>query len=413
MNDKIKKFITENIDKTVRYRPDDDGTLIGLPYEYTVPCVSNNFQEIYYWDTYFTNVGMIMLGKVDYAKSNIDNMLYMVEKFGHMPNGNRTYYLNRSQPPFLSRMVRDVFEVTGDKEWLLKAYKTLVKEYAFWQSDKKAANGLNGYFGYEVKPDDPEKTLERFCVRCKLNLEDIVTDEQKHENCLAAFSIYECGWDCSSRFVDRGHHFNAIDLNALLYDFEENMAVFSEILELGEEELWRERRDLRKAKVKEIMWNEKEGLYMDFDFDKNQFSNYKTTASFYPMFVNMATKEEAESTVELLKDLEQEYGFTCGVKENCKYFQWDYPNVWAPQQFIMYKALKNYGYDEDALRVAEKYVALVEANYEETDCFWEKYDGVTGKVANPEYKTQAKVEMMGWTAGAYIALSDAVEKSKK
>lgn len=410
MNEKIKKFVTENIDKTVRYSPKDEGTLIGLPFEYTVPCVGDHFQEIYYWDTYFSNIGMIMLGKVSYAKSNIDNMLYMVEKFGHMPNGNRTYYLNRSQPPFLSKMVRDVFEVTKDKDWLLAAYKTLVKEYKFWQTDKVAPNGLNGYLGFEVKEGDPEKTLERFCVRCKLNLEDIVTDEQKKENCLAAFSIYECGWDCSSRFVNRGHHFNAIDLNALLYDFEENMRVFSEILGLGEEELWSERRDLRAKKVREILWNKNEGLFMDFDFDKNEFSKYKSIASFFPMFVNMASSKEAESTVKLLKDLEQEYGVACGVKENCLSFQWDYPNVWAPLQFVMYIALKNYGYDEEALRIATKYVKLVEANYEETDCFWEKYDGVTGKVANPEYKTQAKVEMMGWTAGVYIALSNEIEK---
>ena len=118
MNKKIEKFVLESIDKTVRYSPNDEGTLVGLPFKYTVPCVGDHFQEIYYWDTYFSNVGMIMVGKVEYAKSNIDNMLWMVEKFGHMPNGNRTYYLNRSQPPFLSKMVRDVFTVTGDKEWL-------------------------------------------------------------------------------------------------------------------------------------------------------------------------------------------------------------------------------------------------------------------------------------------------------
>jgi alpha,alpha-trehalase len=409
MNKKIEKFVLESIDKTVRYSPNDEGTLVGLPFKYTVPCVGDHFQEIYYWDTYFSNVGMIMVGKVEYAKSNIDNMLWMVEKFGHMPNGNRTYYLNRSQPPFLSKMVRDVFKVTGDKEWLSNAYKTLVKEYKFWQTDKLAENGLNGYFGYDVKENDPEERLPGFCVRCKLDINDLVTDEEKYENCLAAFSIYECGWDCSSRFVNKGHQFNAIDLNSLLYDFEENMRVFSEILGLGEEDLWVERKKARRNKMKEIMWNEEEGLFMDYNFVAGEFSNYKSIASFFPMFANLATKEEAAKTMELLPELEQEFGVACGVKENCKYFQWDYPNVWAPLQFVMYKALMNYGYTEDAMRIAEKYVKLVEANYEETDRFWEKYDGVTGKVANPEYKTQAKVEMMGWTSGVYIALSDATE----
>ena len=127
---------------------------------------------------------------MEYAKSNIDNMLWMVEKFGHMPNGNRTYYLNRSQPPFLSKMVRDVFTVTGDKEWLLNAYKTLVKEYKFWQTDKLAQNGLNSYFGYDVKEDDPENTLPRFCVRCKLDINDLVRYAVFHTHPIESYNLF-------------------------------------------------------------------------------------------------------------------------------------------------------------------------------------------------------------------------------
>ena len=99
-------FIRENIKKTVRKNTKGDETLIGLPFPYTVPSVSEAFQEMYYWDTYFTNVGLIKSGEVNLAKNNVDNLLYMADKYGFVPNGNRTWYLNRSQPPFLSLMVR-------------------------------------------------------------------------------------------------------------------------------------------------------------------------------------------------------------------------------------------------------------------------------------------------------------------
>lgn len=107
MKNNVLEYIYNNIDKTIKYSPNDDDTLIGLPHKYTTPCASDMFQEIYYWDTYFTNVGLILMGKTELAKSNVDNMLFLIEKYGFMPNGNRTFYLNRSQPPFLSKMVRD------------------------------------------------------------------------------------------------------------------------------------------------------------------------------------------------------------------------------------------------------------------------------------------------------------------
>ena len=128
----LQKYIQTNFDKCVRVNTEDKGEHIGLPYPYTVPCVSGMFQEMYYWDTYFTNLGLILSDKLGQAKNNTDNILYLVERFGYMPNGNRTNYLKTSQPPFLSLMVKDIYEKTGDKEWLRKAAKTIQKEYSFW-----------------------------------------------------------------------------------------------------------------------------------------------------------------------------------------------------------------------------------------------------------------------------------------
>ena len=98
----VREYIGSNWDNTTRFFTEDNDTLIGLPYPYTVPCIEGKFQEMYYWDVYFTNVGLIKSGRLSQAKNNVDNMCYLINKFGFVPNGNRTYYLSRSQPPFLS-----------------------------------------------------------------------------------------------------------------------------------------------------------------------------------------------------------------------------------------------------------------------------------------------------------------------
>ena len=144
---KIEEYIAENWSDCIKENQNDEGTLIGLPYPYTVPAVGK-FDEIYYWDTYFTNVGLLISGFSMQAKHNVDNMLHLVDKYGFMPNGNRTYYLNRSQPPFLSQMVRDVYEFYKDNCWLKLAYRVLEKEYDFWMNKRCQKNGLNVYAGY-------------------------------------------------------------------------------------------------------------------------------------------------------------------------------------------------------------------------------------------------------------------------
>ena len=124
----ITEFIKSSWEECIRYNPQDDGTLIGMPYPYIVPCRNDSLQEMYYWDTFFTCKGLVLSGRSDILKNCTDNMLYMVEKYGFMPNGNRTYYLGQSQPPFLSMMVKDTFDIYGDREWLKGAYETLKKE---------------------------------------------------------------------------------------------------------------------------------------------------------------------------------------------------------------------------------------------------------------------------------------------
>ena len=398
MNDKIKEFLDENIEKTVKYSPEGKGNLIGLPYPYTVPCVTESFQELYYWDTYFTNVGLLLLGKTKYVKNNIEDIFFLVEKYGFMPNGSRTYYLNRSQPPFLSQMVRDLFDVTEDKKWLLRAYGVLEIEYDFWQTKRMTPLGLNGYTGYEIWKDLFDHNLAYFSRRTGYKPDCEVNDEHKKKIYLATVSVCESGWDCNSRVKSEGHDYCMIDLNSLLYAMESNMLYFSSVLELGKENVWEQRLRERRRKM-QLLWNDGRKLFMDYNFKTGRFSDYATVASFYPMYANIATDKQAQDTVKLFDLLNLDFGISAGEPNSDWKCQWDYPNVWAPLQFIIYKALINYGYDDMAKTVAEKYVHLVENNFEKTGNLWEKYDGNTGEKACFEYSA---LPMVGWTAGVYI-----------
>lgn len=398
MNTKIKNFLDENIKKTVKVSKESKGTLLGLPYPYTTPCVSDAYQEIYYWDTYFTNAGLLLWGKTAYVKNNIENMFYLVEKYGFMPNGNRTYYLNRSQPPFLSQMVRDYYDAIRDKDWLARAYKVLNKEYAFWQTKRVTPTGLNGNTGYDIVEEVLEKNYAYFLRRVGQAAKSEPTREDLLNAYFAGVSVYESGWDCNSRVKDRGYQFDAADLNSLLFGMEENMRFFAAELNNGEAGLWEQRKCDRKEKM-QILWNSGRGLLMDRNFETGEFSTYASAASFYPMYVGLASEEQARSALKLFDDLNLEHGISAGESKTQWNCQWDYPNVWAPIQFIVYKALKNYGYEEQAKTVAQKYVDTVEQSFRETANLWEKYDGNTGKPAVAEYKAEP---MVGWTAGVYI-----------
>ena len=351
--------------------------------------------EMYYWDTYFLNVGLLLSGKTEQAINNADNMAFLIERYGFMPNGNRTYYLTNSQPPFFSQLVRDIYEKTGDKHWLKKMYSAIKAELHFWQSERMTETGLNRYFGTKRS----ERYAVHFCERWDKQPPEDTNELQKYAD--AFRSLAESGWDCSSRFNDEGQNINPIDLNSLLYGAEMNLAYFSKQLGIGEEEKWIKLAERRKELINKLMWNQEKSAFFDYNFEKEEKVDLFSAASFYPLFFNLATKEQAESTANKLNLLEFEFGVAaCENKENLSLFQWDFPNVWPPLQYMVIKGLLNYGYEEDAKRVAKKYIDTVDLNFEESGYLWEKYDAVKGKVSvNKEYATK---EMMGWTAGIYL-----------
>lgn len=396
VNDKVKTYIEENWQGTLRLHKEDEGTLIGMPYTYSVSGFGDVFQEMYYWGTYFTNVGLILANRAEQAKNNVNNMVYLINRFGFVPNSNRTWGLTRSQPPFLSEMVKDVYAAIGDKEWLKDCYKALKKEYNFWQTERMTECGLNRYFGHY---HDTALLTDRFCTRLKI---DRPSDKKLCDEYANSFHAgCESGWDFSSRCGLFQHHKAWLCLNSLLFGLEKNMEYFACELDFHEADEWKNLASKRSSLINKLMWNEKIGAFCDYDFVEKKTSDFVSLAILYPLFTGLATKEQAESTVKNLDKLFFEYGLSSTEKrDDLLNVQWDYPHVWPPLQMIAVKALMRYGYETEAKKVAEKYIAVVNLNFEKHGRLWEKYNGESGEVSiTKEYTTPP---LMGWSAATYL-----------
>jgi alpha,alpha-trehalase len=399
----VKTFIWNNWDKTIEYHPLDTGTLIGLPYPYTVPTISDEsiFRELYYWDTYFTNIGLIIDGKIDLARNNTDNVLYLVSRFGKMPNGSRTYYLNRSQPPYLSMMVFEIYKVSRDKEWLKNAVQVIEIEYQFWMSERVTSCGLNRYSS-SANDDYKIKMAEYLKQRFQNNiLIDTLSQQEKIRVGGHHTAEAESGWDFTPRFMNRCEDFCPIDLNSYLYIYEKNFAWFYE--EIGQPEKvlkWIDAASQRNKLINSYCYNSQDGLFYDYDFVNNQQSPVISAAMYSALFAELATPEQAEALVDSLHLLETEFGIAaCQQGDYHLRYQWGQENGWAPVHYLVIKGLLSYGFENDADRIAGKFINLVVRNFQKTHNLWEKYnirDGSTNTL--DEYEMPA---FLGWTAGVF------------
>ena len=404
----IREYIQRNWDKTIRYNTQDNGTLIGLPYPYTVPCCEGHFQEMYYWDTYFTNAGLMHEGRLEQVKNNIDNMCFLIEKYGYMPNGNRTFYLSRSQPPFLSQMIRELYDRQPDKNWLIGCYEALKTESEFWQTQRMTPSGLNRYYG-TFTVEDETACCPELCNR--FHIESPEDEKIQRSYGRSMYTFAESGWDCNSRMDMEVYKYNWVDLNSLLYGMEQNMAYFANILQNGQRDYWLHQAQIRATKMTELMWDDSIGAFCDYNYEAAETADIISAAMFYPLFVGLCTPEQAAKTVSLLSHLEMPYGIACCEgREDLYDLQWDYPNGWACLHYIVIHGLLRYGYREDALRIAKKYVALAEDVFQKTGQLWEKYNVVTGEVSTAkEYETPA---MMGWSAGVFLDCCSIINNAK-
>ena len=394
--DKVSKYIKENWTKTFHPASELVGN-VKVNHPYVSPCATDVYTEIYYWDTYFINIGLMLDGYTDQARNNIDNISQFINTLGFMPNANTI--TDRSQPPFFTRMVYDYYKTTGDKTIIEDYIATILREYEFWETKRKNAIGLNSYGTHGTK----REILNNYIWHHGRVLESRDTEEEQLQIGKDIMAIAESGLDFNMRFRTReskidAHKFSHLDLDCLLYDMERKTA---EMLRLLNRDSEADTFDNNAEKRKELMnkyYLTKDGIYLDYNMEIGKHSEILSAVSLYPYTFGVST--DKEGALKVLKRLELDYGLSaCEKRDDTVFYQWDYPCMWPAATCLAYMGLKNIGLDDDAKRIASKYVNVAKNIFDETDRLWEKYDALTGKIAvTSEYAT---MPMMGWTAAAY------------
>ncbi len=380
---------------------DDEYTsLIPLPYPYIVP--GGRFKEIYYWDSYFTMLGLKIHQKLDEIESMIKNFAYLIDQYGYVPNGNRMYYLGRSQPPFFSLMVELLAQEKGEHIYQ-QFMPQLIKEAEFFGSMNRQRTvnefQVTIYFDINESP------------RIEMYLDD-VNLAQSIENKAHFYqnirSACESGWDFSSRWLENSDDLTSIktqdiapiDLNCFLYHLEKTISSYCQDEDIKYK--FARKTEARKIAILNVFWSEANQCFMDFDLSINKHSKIVSCAMLYPIFVGIATDEQAKLVkVKVEEELLKDGGLsTTNVHTH---HQWDAPNGWAPLQWIGVKGLMNYGYNDLALKVALRWTSLNEKVFLQTGKLMEKYnvEDLTLLGGGGEYEVQ---DGFGWTNGVYLAL---------
>jgi len=401
----------------------ENSSRIALPYKYVVP--GGRFQEIYYWDSYFTMEGLLVDNQRELAKNMVDNFTYLIDTIGFIPNGTRNYYLTRSQPPFYTLMVD---ALTREDTAAFKEYfPTILKEYDFWM---KGANDLAGTTGVSknVVQMEGEEALNRYwdsgsTPRPESYKEDhhlaseLTTEEQQIELYTNMRSGAASGWDFSSRWYTEEGNFGstktadilALDLNCLLYFMEASIAKGYNLMEDSAMETeFREKAEDRKSAIQRRFWDDETNYYYDFNFVHKSFSRSPTLAAAFPLYFNIATEEQAEKVKEkLMNEFLKDGGLVTTLEHSGQ--QWDAPNGWAPLQWIGVKGLLNYGYREEAKTIMSRWLALNERVYMNTGKMMEKYnvEDITLLSGGGEYETQ---DGFGWTNGVALGFKKMLEE---
>jgi alpha,alpha-trehalase len=359
---KAREYIASYWPKLTRFHPNDDDSLIGLPQPYLVPAYEEghefDFNELYYWDTYFMARGLFDAEHKDLILGLIEDLLSLLERFKIVPNASRTYLMGRSQPPLLSSFILEAYQAyKPGKKWLERAIKLAEDEYhTVWMGTtkpnvRKVHEGLSRY--YDV-------------------------------NYLHDLAEAESGWDFTPRFGHKALNYLPVDLNSLLYKYEKDFAYAERIL--GNEEAavkWDQAAHHRRMTMNKLMWSELRGLYYDYNYIKERRGNVNSLAAFYPLWAGIASEKQAARLANSLKKFENKGGLATtdavqlgDLVPGSIPTQWAYPNGWAPLHFIAIKGLQRYGYHDDAQRIAMKWLKTNLNWFNKHGVFLEKYNVV-------------------------------------
>ena len=361
------------------------------------PCIDGPFKSLFYWDTYFTNKGLLADGRIEDAKNNVDNLLNAVDRFGFVPNALSAHLLKFcSQPPYLHFMVDDVYTATKDAEWLENAYFTLKKEYSFWQTERMTDTGLNRHFHHKLSEKD---LIDFYGVVAgeRLKLAESKTDKEKCVLADGFLAVAESGMDWTPRFGFCGDEILPVDLNANLYGLEKHLALWAAKFEPQKSEFFEKAAEKRKALCNKYFLAEN-GLFYDYNYVTGKRSELNCSAQFMPFITGLISDKTAFNR--LIDRLLMPNGVLCVQKTEQKIvYQWGYPNSWAPDNFLAYTSAKKVGEYEKEQQIAETYLKTVSDEFSKSGRLWEKYDAAFGCAATVnEYEVP---EMLGWTAGVF------------
>lgn len=410
-------------------------SLIPLPKPYVVP--GGRFREIYYWDSYFTMLGLKESGQVKLIENMIQNFDYLVQTVGHIPNGNRTYYLSRSQPPFFCMMVELLAGIKG-KQVYQQFLPSMEKEYNWWMkgvdslaageavnSVVKLSDGtvFNRYWdenntprqeSYRQDTETAEAAAQQLAMIIKVaspeKLKEIL--DNRKAAVLRDLRAGACsGWDFSSRwFKDPGQiatiqtsNIIPVDLNCLVYSMERIIATAYE--HSGNKKmaaLYNEKATTRSASIVKYCWNGDSGYFYDYIIDADQQSAMVTAAGVFPLFVKLATPAQAAAVAKTVTtSLLKPGGLVTTTNSTGQ--QWDAPNGWAPLQWAAVAGLSNYKQNILARKIATRWIKLNDRVYQQTGKMMEKYnvEDMSKLAGVGEYPSQ---DGFGWTNGVYLAM---------
>jgi len=438
--------------------------LLYLNNNYVVP--GGRFNEMYGWDSYFIVRGLLEDNRIDLARGMVENFFFEIEHYGTILNANRTYYLTRAQPPFLSSMVVAVYEAQKaagheDRAWIEKAYRFTLKDYEMWNREPHLAGdtGLSRYFDFGNGPapeslKDEADTYRRIAGFFLLHPEgrnyvvDVnamnaeptagfpyslqicdVAHTMEKPGCEPARTVSltsdyfkgdramrESGFDISFRFGPYGaatHHFAPVCLNSLLYKTEKDLQRMSEILGRKDDAArWQSRAEERKGRMQKYLWDAQRGLFFDYNLDQQARSTYEYITTFYPLWAGLATPEQAEAVRKNIGIFEHDGGLAMSPHDNG--VQWDLPYGWAPTTLVALEGLRRYGFNDDADRVSYKFLSTVAENFRRDGAIREKYNVVTrSSESHIEAGYNQNVVGFGWTNAAFLALLHALPEDMK
>jgi alpha,alpha-trehalase len=404
--------------------------LLYLPRPYVVP--GGRFNEMYGWDSFFIQMGLLRDGELGLARDMADNFLYEIREYGKVLNANRTYYLTRSQPPFLTPMVLAVYNRTHDRKWLEDALPAMESYYRFWTTEPHLTpdTGLSRYFDLGEGPA-PEVLVSEHDAQGRNDYDLIrdyfrthrVTDydvsqyyDAAHDELTPLFykgdrSMRESGFDPSSRFGPFSIdiiHYNPVCLNSLLYLMEMQMAEIEDLLKRGAEaSVWRKRAQDRAARINRLLWDAQSGLYCDYNYVHKRIRRYPFLTTFYPLWLGIASTEQAARVQRNLNRFERAGGLQTSELRSGD--QWDAPFGWAPLEWIAVEGLRRYGYRADAERISKHFLSMVEQEFARGHSLVEKYDVVRRSedvAAGLRYGYHSNEAGFGWTNAVFTALFD-------